>query len=109
SLKETLFQLKFMAKSFSRQARKVQKDKDVERTGPERVCASHLQGNNDSARPKASNAIRKKSEAHNLLHFASYVETAVTMRRMTGNITSVIKDMDKAMVKVNLEHVRLPL
>lgn len=71
------------------------------------------QGNNDGARIYASNAIRKKSEALNLLRLssridavASRVETAVTMRQVTGNMTSVVRGMDKAMEGMNLERVR---
>lgn len=70
------------------------------------------QGNNDGARIYASNAIRKKSEHLNLLRLssridavASRVETAVTMRQVTGNMTSVVKGMDKAMDSMNLERV----
>jgi len=72
------------------------------------------QGNNDGARIYASNAIRKKSEALNLLRLASRldavasrVETAVTMRQVTGNMTSVVKGMDKAMETMNLERISL--
>jgi charged multivesicular body protein 1 len=36
---------------------------------------------------------------------ASRVETAVTMRQVTGNMTSVVKGMDKAMDSMNLERV----
>jgi charged multivesicular body protein 1 len=73
------------------------------------------QGNNDGARIYASNAIRKKSESLSLLRLSSRldavssrVETAVTMRQVTGNMTSVVKGMDKAMETMNLERVRLP-
>lgn len=72
------------------------------------------QGNNDGARIYAANAIRKKNEALNLLRLssrvdavASRVETAVTMRQMTGNMASVVKGMDKAMDSMNLERVRV--
>lgn len=72
------------------------------------------QGNNDGARIYAANAIRKKNEALNLLRLssrvdavASRVETAVTMRQMTGNMASVVKGMDKAMDSMNLERVRI--
>ena len=72
------------------------------------------QGNNDGARIYASNAIRKKSESLNLLRLssridavASRVETAVTMRAVTGSITSVVRGMDKAMESMNLERVRI--
>ena len=71
------------------------------------------QGNNDGARIYASNSIRKKSESLSLLRLASRldavasrVETAVTMRQVTGNMTSVVKGMDKAMETMNLERVR---
>ena len=71
------------------------------------------QGNTDGARIYAANAIRKKSESLNLLRLASRidavasrVETAVTMRQVTGNMTSVVRGMDKAMDTMNLEKVR---
>src|SRR6266446_723486 len=71
------------------------------------------QGNNDGARIYASNAIRKKSESLNLLRLASRidavasrVETATTMRQVTGNMTSVVRGMDKAMESMNVERVR---
>lgn len=77
-------------------------------------CVQALQqGNNDGARIYAANAIRKKNESLNLLRLssrvdavASRVETAVTMRQVTGNMTSVVKGMDKAMESMNLERVR---
>ncbi|KAJ3518069.1 hypothetical protein NLJ89_g75 [Agrocybe chaxingu] len=72
------------------------------------------QGNNEGARIYASNAIRKKSEALNLLRLssridavASRVETAVTMRQVTGNMTSVVRGMDKAMESMNLERISM--
>ncbi|KAH9959258.1 hypothetical protein BC827DRAFT_1269022 [Russula dissimulans] len=106
-LENTLCQLKFTAKSLSRQAKKAQKDENVEKP---RLKKALQQGNNDGARIYASNAIRKKSEALNLLRLASRidavasrVETAVTMRQVTGNMTSVVKGMDKAMETMNLE------
>lgn len=37
----------------------------------------------------------------------SQVETAVTMRKVTGNMSSVVKQMDRAMASMNLEKVRL--
>ncbi|KAH9011164.1 vacuolar assembly protein DID2 [Lactarius pseudohatsudake] len=108
NLEKTLFQLKFTAKSLSRQAKKAQKDENAEKTRLKK------QGNNDGARIYASNAIRKKSEALNLLRLASRidavasrVETAVTMRQVTGNMTSVVKGMDKAMETMNLERISL--
>ncbi len=74
------------------------------------------QGNIEGARIYASNAIRKKNEGLNLLRLgsridavASRVETAVTMRQVTGSMASVVKGMDKAMESMNLERVRMDL
>ncbi|KAG6916701.1 hypothetical protein DXG01_005650 [Tephrocybe rancida] len=107
NLEKTLFQLKFTAKTLSKQAKKAQKDENSEKS---RLKKALQQGNNDGARIYASNAIRKKSEALNLLRLssridavASRVETAVTMRQITGNMSSVVKGMDKAMDSMNLE------
>jgi len=111
NLEKTLFQLKFTAKTLNRQAKKAEKDEKSEKT---RLKKALQQGNNDGARIYASNAIRKKSEALNLLRLssridavASRVETAVTMRQVTGNMTSVVRGMDKAMESMNLERISM--
>ncbi|PSS35425.1 hypothetical protein PHLCEN_2v1580 [Hermanssonia centrifuga] len=110
-LENTLFNLKFTAKSLARQAKKAQKDEGTEKS---RLKKALQQGNNDGARIYAANAIRKKNEALNLLRLsskvdavASRVETAVTMKQMTGNMASVVKGMDKAMDHMNLERISL--
>jgi len=111
NLEKTLFQLKFTAKTLNRQAKKAQKDESTEKS---RLKKALQQGNNDGARIYASNAIRKKSEALNLLRLssridavASRVETAVTMRQVTGNMTSVVRGMDRAMESMNLDRISL--
>ncbi|KAH8094821.1 Snf7 family [Cristinia sonorae] len=111
NLEKTLFQLKFTAKTLSRQAKKAQKDEAAEKT---RLKKALQQGNNDGARIYAANAIRKNHEALNLLRLssrvdavASRVETAVTMRQVTGNMTAVVKGMDKAMDSMNLDRISL--
>ncbi|KAJ7180330.1 Snf7 family [Mycena crocata] len=111
NLEKTLFQLKFTAKTLNRQAKKAQKDENSEKS---RLKKALQQGNNEGARIYASNAIRKKSEALNLLRLssridavASRVETAVTMRQVTGNMTSVVRGMDKAMEGMNLERISM--
>jgi charged multivesicular body protein 1 len=110
-MEKTLFQLKFTAKTLNKQAKKAQRDETVEKA---RLKKALQQGNNDGARIYASNAIRKKSESLNLLRLASRldavasrVETAVTMRQVTGNLTSVVKGMDRAMETMNLEKISL--
>jgi len=111
NLEKTLFQLKFTAKTLNRQAKKAQKDENTEKS---RLKKALQQGNTDGARIYASNAIRKKTESLNLLRLASRidavasrVETAVTMRQVTGNMTSVVRGMDKAMESMNLDRISL--
>jgi len=111
NLEKTLFQLKFTAKTLNRQSKKAQKDENSEKA---KLKKALQQGNTDGARIYASNAIRKKNECLNLLRLssridavASRVETAVTMRQVTGNMTSVVKGMDKAMDSMNLERISL--
>ncbi len=72
------------------------------------------QGNVEGAKIYAANAIRKKNESLNLLRLASRVdgvaarvETAVTMKKLTQNMTNVVKGMDRAMQSMNLEQVNL--
>ncbi|KAF8639776.1 hypothetical protein AX17_001036 [Amanita inopinata Kibby_2008] len=112
-LEKTLFQLKFTAKTLSRQAKKAHKDETNEKT---RLKKALQQGNNDGARIYAANAIRKKSESLNLLRLssridavASRVETAVTMRQVTGGMMSVVRGMDKAMESMNLQREKISM
>ncbi|KAI1796203.1 vacuolar assembly protein DID2 [Ganoderma leucocontextum] len=111
NLEKTLFQLKFTAKSLSRQAKKAQKDEGTEKA---KLKKALQQGNTDGARIYAGNAIRKKNESLNLLRLSSRVdavssrvETAVTMRQVSGNMASVVKGMDKAMESMNLERISM--
>ncbi|KIO17792.1 hypothetical protein M407DRAFT_167660, partial [Tulasnella calospora MUT 4182] len=101
--------LQFTAKTLNRQATKAQRDEKSEKT---KLKKALQQGNTEGARIYASNAIRKKSESINLLRLssridavASRVETAVTMRQITGSMASVVKGMDKAMESMNLERI----
>ncbi|KAG8907008.1 Vacuolar-sorting protein SNF7 [Tulasnella sp. 403] len=110
-MEKTLFQLKFTAKTLNRQATKATKDERTEKT---KLKKALQQGNAEGARIYASNAIRKKNEYINLLRLASRidavasrVETAVTMRQITGNMASVVKGMDKAMESMNLERISM--
>ncbi|KAJ8597424.1 hypothetical protein M405DRAFT_877014 [Rhizopogon salebrosus TDB-379] len=111
NMEKTLFQLKFTAKTLNQQAKKAQKDENAEKS---RLKKALQQRNNDIAKIYASNAIRKRSEALNLLRLssrldavASRVDTALKMRQVTGNMTSVVKGMDKAMNTMNLEQISL--
>lgn len=71
------------------------------------------QGHNDIAKIYAQNAIRKQNEKLNLLRLgsridavASRVQTAVTMRQVTGSMANVVRGMDSAMKTMDLERVR---
>lgn len=71
------------------------------------------QNHSDIAKIYAQNAIRKQNERLNLLRLASRidavssrVQTAVTMRSVTGSMANVVKGMDSAMKSMDLEKVR---
>lgn len=70
------------------------------------------QNHPEIAKVYAQNAIRKKNENINLLRLASRidavssrVQTAVTMRQVTGSMANVVKGMDSAMKSMDLEKV----
>ncbi|GAA5982598.1 hypothetical protein JCM11641_002596 [Rhodosporidiobolus odoratus] len=108
-LEKSLFQLKFTTKQLQKQSKKAAKDEGTEKA---KLKKALQQGNTEGARIYASNAIRKKNESLNLLRLssridavASRVETAVTMRSVTGSMTAVVKNMDRAMQDMNLERI----
>lgn len=110
-LEQSLFQLKFTAKQLNRQATKAAKEELQEKAKTKKAMT---QGNNDIAQLYAQNAIRKSNERVNLLRLASRidavasrVQTAVTMRSVTGNMTQVIRGMDKALQTMNLERISM--
>lgn len=70
------------------------------------------QNHGDIGKIYAQNAIRKQNERLNLLRLASRidavssrVQTAVTMRQVTGSMKNVVVGMDKAMQSMDLEKV----
>ncbi|VEU21056.1 DEKNAAC101926 [Brettanomyces naardenensis] len=110
-LEKSLFQLKFTAKQLNRQAAKASKEEQREKN---KVKKALIEGNNDIAQIYAQNAIRKSQERLNLLRLssridavASRIQTAVTMRQVTGNMSRVVKGMDKAMETMNLERITM--
>jgi charged multivesicular body protein 1 len=79
-----------------------------------RVKREIQQGNNDIAKLYAQNAIRKQTERMNLLQLAARidsvaarVQTAVTMRQVTGSMATVVRGMDRAMASMNPEQMSL--
>ena len=74
------------------------------------------QGHPDIAKIYAQNAIRKQNEKLNLLRLgsridavASRVQTAVTMRQVTGSMAGVVRGMEGAMKAMDLEKVDRPI
>jgi charged multivesicular body protein 1 len=118
----------FTAKSLNRQSIKAGKEEQAEKTKLEKVrivislgvvqpltwgIQAMKQGHGDIARIYAQNAIRKQNEKLNLLQLASRVDavagrvqTAVTMRQITGNMMKVNKSLDVAMKSMSPERVR---
>ncbi|KAG4306371.1 hypothetical protein PORY_000359 [Pneumocystis oryctolagi] len=118
SLEQSLFQLKFAAKSLKRQSQKASRDELIEKANVKKVRLSLQKaiqaGNYDIAKIYASTAIRKHSEALNLLRLASRVDavssrlsTAMTMRNVGGNLANVVKGIERAIKSMNLEQIAL--
>ena len=114
-LEKSLFNLKFTAKQLNRQAAKAGKDETAEKN---KLKKAIQQNHPDIAKIYAQNAIRKQNEKVNLLRLgsridavASRVQTAVTMRQVTGSMAGVVRGMDTAMKAMDLEKVQhsLPL
>ncbi|KAJ1991958.1 hypothetical protein EDC05_003112 [Coemansia umbellata] len=99
----------FTAKSLARQAKQCEKDEQREKV---KLKKAIKKGDTEIARIHASNAIRKKNEYVNLTKLASRidavssrVQTAVTMHKVTGSMTNVVRGMDRAMESMNLERI----
>jgi len=110
-LEDSLFKLKFTAKSLRRQSVKASKEVEVEK---KKIKKAMMDGNQEIARLHAQSATRKHTEQLNLLKLASRVDavasrvqTAVTMRQLTGNMGVVVKGMDRAMETMNTESISL--
>ncbi|KAL1607039.1 hypothetical protein SLS59_002743 [Nothophoma quercina] len=108
-LENALFNLKFTAKSLNRQSLKAGKEEQQEKSKLEKAMK---QGHHDIARIYAQNAVRKQNEKLNLLQLASRVDavagrvqTAVTMRQITGNMMKVNRSLDVAMKSMSPERI----
>ncbi|KAI8883255.1 hypothetical protein K501DRAFT_294777 [Backusella circina FSU 941] len=105
------FQNKFTAKQLNKQSKRCQKDEGTEKTKLKKAIQD---GNMEGARIYASNAIRKKNEALNLLKLssridavASRVQTAITMRKVSNSMAQVVRGMGRAMETMNLEKISM--
>ncbi|EMR11307.1 hypothetical protein PNEG_00336 [Pneumocystis murina B123] len=111
NLEQSLFQLKFMAKSLKRQSQKASRDEQAEKLNIKKAIQA---GNYDVAKIYASSAIKKRAEALNLLNLSTKIDsvsrrvhTAITMKNITGNLTNIVKGMDKAINSMNLEQIAI--
>jgi charged multivesicular body protein 1 len=109
ALENSLFSLKYTAKQLSKQSNKASAD---ERKELEKLKKALTKGNTEGAKIYAANAIRKKNESLNLLRLSSRidavtsrVQTAVTMRAVTGSMGKVVQGMDVAMRNMDLEKI----
>merc|ERR1711893_441200 len=112
-LENTLFNLKFSAKSLVRESKKCEKAEKEEKA---KLKKAIQKGNTEGARIYAENAIRNKNQALNFLRLssrvdavASRVQTAVSMQRVTKDMTQVVRSMESALKSMNLEQISTTL
>ncbi|KAA0191123.1 charged multivesicular body protein 1b [Fasciolopsis buskii] len=106
-MENQLFNLRYAAKSLQRSATKCEKaEKEEER----KIKVALTKNNHEGARIHAENAIRQKNQAVSFLRMAARVDavcarvqTAVTLRGITQNMSSVVKSMDAAAKSMDLE------
>ncbi|KXJ27509.1 charged multivesicular body protein 1b [Exaiptasia diaphana] len=108
-MEKHLFNLKMAAKQMERSAKKCEKEEKAEKL---KLKKAIQKGNMDGARIYGENAIRQKNQNINFLRMSSRidavsqrVQTAVTMKQLTGSMAGVVKSMDAALKSMNLEKV----
>eukprot|EP00754_Rhynchopus_humris_P042956 Rhum_TRINITY_DN2876_c0_g1::Rhum_TRINITY_DN2876_c0_g1_i1::g.8730::m.8730/K12197/CHMP1, VPS46, DID2; charged multivesicular body protein 1 len=109
SMMKLQFNLKFAAKQFAKDSKKCEKDEKAEKNKARKAMEK---GNPDGARIYAQNAIRKKSDALNMLRLssridavASRVDNAVKMRNISKTMGGVVKGMDKALASMKYDEI----
>lgn len=106
-MEKHLFNLKFAAKELERNSKRCEKQEKAERLKAKKCIQN---GQIESAKIHAENAIRQKNQAVNYLRMAarvdataSRVQTAVTTKKVTTSMSGVVKAMDSAMKSMDLE------
>ncbi|KAN0137321.1 hypothetical protein V8E53_004766 [Lactarius tabidus] len=94
NLEKTLFQLKFTGKTLARQAKKAQKDENTEKARLKKY---------ETKRTTAGATARQQRRYADLRLQRYPEEKRVSQPPVTGNMTSIVKGMDKAMETMNLE------
>lgn len=108
-MEKHLFNLKFAAKELERNSKRAEKQEKAEKLKAKKCIQN---GQIESAKIHAENAIRQKNQAINYLRMAarvdavaSRVQTAVTTTKVTTSMGGVVKAMDSAMKSMNLEKI----
>lgn len=108
-MEKHLFNLKFAAKELERNSKRCDKQEKAEKLKAKKCIQN---GQIESAKIHAENAIRQKNQAINYLRMgarvdavASRVQTAVTTKKVTTSMGGVVKAMDSAMKSMNLEKI----
>lgn len=108
-MERNLFNLKFAAKELERNSKKSNKQERLEKEKAKKCIQN---GQIESAKIHAENAIRQKNQSINYLRMAarvdavaSRVQTAVTTSKVTTSMGGVVKSMDQAMKSMNLEKI----
>lgn len=108
-MEKHLFNLKFAAKELERNSKKCVKQEKLEK---QKAKSCIQNGQIESAKIHAENAIRQKNQSINYLRMAarvdavaSRVQTAVTTKKVTTSMGGVVKAMDSAMKSMNLEKI----
>lgn len=108
-MEKHLFNLKFAAKELERNSKKCVKQEKLEK---QKAKSCIQNGQIESAKIHAENAIRQKNQSINYLRMAarvdavaSRVQTAVTTKKVTISMGGVVKAMDSAMKSMNLEKI----
>ncbi|VDP37284.1 unnamed protein product [Echinostoma caproni] len=106
-MENQLFNLQYMAKTLARSAARCEKaEKEEER----KIKVALAKNNHEGARIHAENAIRQKNQAVAFLRMSARVDavcarvkTAISLKSLTSNMSSVVKSMDAAAKSMNLE------
>ncbi|CAN1217967.1 ESCRT-related protein CHMP1A [Linum perenne] len=100
-LMNQIMELKFMAKTLQRQARKCEKEEKADKL---KVKKAIEKGNMDGARIYAENAIRKRTEQMNYLRLSSRLDAVVArldtqakMNTINKSMANIVKSLDSSL------------
>ncbi|TPP66544.1 Charged multivesicular body protein 1 [Fasciola gigantica] len=106
-MENQLFNLRYAAKNLQRSAAKCEK---AEKEEQRKIKIALTKNNHEGARIHAENSIRQKNQAVSFLRMAARVDavcarvqTAITLKGITQNMSSVVKSMDAAAKSMDLE------